>query len=91
VCRNAFRGPAFGQLDLAAHKKFSLLTERQTLEFRIEAFNVLNATNYISPTTNIGTVGATGILSPNASFGTFSGSSSVFPSRQVQLALRLAF
>lgn len=89
--RNAWRGPAFGQLDLAAHKKFSLLTERQTLEFRIEAFNVLNATNYISPTTNIGTVGATGVLSPNASFGTFSGSSSVFPSRQVQLALRLAF
>ncbi len=89
--RNAWRGPAFGQLDLAAHKKFALLTERQTLEFRIEAFNVLNATNYISPTTNIGTVGATGVLSPNASFGTFSGSSSVFPSRQVQLALRLAF
>jgi hypothetical protein len=89
--RNAWRGPAFGQLDLAAHKKFSLLSERQTLEFRIEAFNVLNATNYISPTTNIGTVGATGALSRNASLGTFSGSSSVFPSRQVQLALRFAF
>jgi hypothetical protein len=89
--RNNLRGPAFGQLDLAAHKKFSLLTDRQTLEFRVEAFNVLNATNYISPSTNIGTVSATGVLSPNASFGTFSGSTSVFPSRQVQLALRLAF
>jgi hypothetical protein len=89
--RNALRGPAFGQLDLAAHKKFSLLTDRQTLEFRIEAFNVLNATNYISPSTNIGTVSAAGVLSPNASFGQFSGSTSVFPSRQVQLALRLAF
>jgi len=89
--RNNLRGPAFGQLDLAAHKKFSLLTDRQTLEFRVEAFNVLNATNYISPSANIGTVSATGVLSPNASFGTFSGSTSVFPSRQVQLALRLAF
>ncbi|MBB5345873.1 hypothetical protein HDF10_003874 [Edaphobacter lichenicola] len=78
-------------MDLAAHKKFSLLSDRETLEFRVEAFNILNATNYISPTTNIGTVGATGVLSPNASFGTFSGSSSVFPSRQVQLALSLAF
>jgi TonB dependent receptor len=89
--RNAFHGPAFGQFDLAAHKTFSLPIEGPTLEFRIEAFNLFNATNYINPVTNIGTVGATGVLSPNASFGTFSGSSSVFPSRQVQLALRLAF
>lgn len=89
--RNNLRGPAFGQFDLAAHKRFALLTEGQTLEFRIEAFNVLNATNYISPNTSIGSVGATGVLSPNGSFGTFSGSTSVFPSRQVQLALRLAF
>jgi len=89
--RNDLRGPAFGQFDLAAHKKFTLLTDRQTLEFRVEAFNVLNATNYISPGQNIGTVSAAGVLTPNASFGTFSGSTSVFPSRQVQLAARLAF
>jgi Carboxypeptidase regulatory-like domain/TonB-dependent Receptor Plug Domain/TonB dependent receptor len=89
--RNILRGPAFGQFDLSAHKNFALFTETQSLEFRIEAFNVLNSTNYISPNTNIGTVGATGVLSPNASFGTFSGSTSVFPSRQVQVALRLAF
>jgi hypothetical protein len=89
--RNGLRGPAFGQFDLSAHKKFTLLTEGQTLEFRIEAFNVLNATNYISPNTSIGSVGATGLLSPNGSFGAFSGNSSVFPSRQVQAALRLAF
>ncbi len=89
--RNNLRGPAFGQFDVAAHKQFALLSEAQSLEFRIEAFNVLNATNYISPNTNIGSVGATGVLSPNGSFGTFSGSSSVFPSRQVQVALRLAF
>lgn len=89
--RNILRGPAYGQFDLSAHKKFPLLTEAQSLEFRIEAFNVLNATNYISPNMNIGTVAANGVLSPNGSFGSFSGSSSVFPSRQVQLALRLAF
>jgi hypothetical protein len=89
--RNDLRGPAFGQFDLSAHKRFGLLTEAQFLEFRIEAFNVLNATNYISPNTSIGSIGTTGVLSKNASFGTFSGSTSVFPSRQVQAALRLAF
>jgi hypothetical protein len=89
--RNNLRGPAFGQFNLAAHKRFNLLAEAQTLEFRVEAFNVLNATNYISPNTSIGTEGATGVLSKNGSFGAFSGSTSVFPSRQVQVALRLAF
>jgi hypothetical protein len=89
--RNDLRGPAFGQFDLSAHKRFTLKSEAQTLEFRIEAFNVLNATNYISPNTSIGTVSATGTLNPNASFGTFSGSASAFPSRQVQAALRFAF
>jgi hypothetical protein len=89
--RNNLRGPAFSQLDLSAHKRFTLLSDRQTLEFRVEAFNVLNATNYISPGQNIGTVSATGALSRNASFGSFSGSTNVFPSRQVQLALRLGF
>jgi hypothetical protein len=89
--RNVLRGPAMSQLDLAVHKKFTLFTEHQSLEFRMEAFNVLNATNYISPGQNIGTMSASGVLSPNASFGTYSGSTSVFPSRQVQFAMRLAF
>jgi len=92
AARNAFRGPAFGQFDLAAHKKFTLPNDRYSMEFRIEAFNVLNATNYISPGTSIGTVNSnSGAFTPSGSFGQFSGSSSVYPSRQVQLALRLAF
>ena len=90
--RNNLRGPSFGQLDLGAHKRFNLPQERYSAEFRIEAFNVLNATNYISPTSNIGTVNSnTGVFTPNASFGQFSGSTSVYPSRQVQVALRIAF
>jgi hypothetical protein len=90
--RNNLRGPAFGQFDLAAHKKFTLPDERYSAEFRIEAFNVLNATNYISPGSSIGTINSnTGALSPSGSFGQFTGSTSVYPSRQVQLALRLSF
>lgn len=80
--RNALRGPAFGQLDLGAHKKFDLGFEGTSLEFRIEAFNVLNATNYTLPDSNVS----------NGTFGQFSNSiSSVYPARQVQGALRLSF
>ena len=90
--RNDLRGPAFGQLDLAAHKTFSLGRDRYAAEFRIEAFNILNATNYISPTSSIGSVNSnSGVFSASSSFGQFTGSSSVYPSRQVQLALRLSF
>jgi hypothetical protein len=90
--RNDLRGPAFGQFDLAAHKKFTLPNERYSAEFRIEAFNVLNATNYISPGSSAGSINSnSGAFSASGSFGQFSGSTSVYPSRQVQLALRLAF
>ena len=90
--RNILRGPAFGQFDLAAHKRFALTPERVGLQFRLEAFNVLNSTNYISPTSNVATVnGTTGVPTYNSSFGTFTGSTSVYPSRQVQVALRLEF
>jgi hypothetical protein len=90
--RNDLRGPAFGQFDLAAHKRFTLPNDRYSAEFRIEAFNVLNATNYISPGSSAGSVNSnTGVFSASGSFGQFSGATSVYPSRQVQLALRLAF
>jgi hypothetical protein len=91
--RNVLRGPAFGQFDLAAHKKFTLSNnDRYSAEFRIEAFNVLNATNYISPSSSVGSVNSTsGTPSYGTGFGSFTGSTSVYPSRQVQLALRLAF
>ena len=50
-------------------------------EFRIEAFNVLNSTNFQYPDT---------ALTDGASFGTYT-ASNVYPSRQVQGALRLTF
>lgn len=81
--RNILRGPSYGDVDLAIHKTFALWGEHRTLQFRIEAFNALNATNYALPNSSV---------SAGASFGAFTSSqSSVYPSRQVQLALRLAF
>lgn len=78
--RNLLHGPAFGQLDLAAHKSFRLWSDASSLEYRMEAFNVLNATNYQTPDGNIS----------NGTLGAFT-ASSLYPSRQVQMALRLTF
>jgi len=90
--RNNLRGPAFGQFDLSAHKKFVLPNERYSAEFRIEAFNLFNAVNYISPSSNVGSLNSTsGAPTYSSSFGSFTGSTSVYPPRQVQLVLRLAF
>jgi hypothetical protein len=79
--RNILRGPAFGQLDLAAHKSVSLWSESSKLEFRIEAFNVLNSTNFQQPDSAI---------TDGASFGTYT-AANAYPARQVQLALRLTY
>lgn len=80
--RNILRGPAFAQLDLAAHKAFPLFSEARNLEFRIEAFNVLNSTNFQTPDSTV-TDGA-------ANFGNYT-AANAYPARQVQVALRLSF
>jgi len=77
--RNTLRNPAFYDLDFGLHKNFRLWSEDRYLQFRAEAFNLLNKTNFAPPST----------LSANSSgFGTFTGT---FPARQVQLALKLVF
>jgi glycerophosphoryl diester phosphodiesterase len=45
------RGPKFWQVDLAANKQMSL-GGRTRVELRIEAFNVLNRTNFAAPNAN---------------------------------------
>ncbi len=46
--RNIFRGPSYFNLDLGLTKKFDL-TERIKMQFRAEAFNVLNHANFDTP------------------------------------------
>jgi hypothetical protein len=79
--RNSLRGPAFAQMDLALHKTFPLWSESSKLEFRVEAFNVFNSTNFEYPDSAV---------TDGGSFGAYS-STVVYPSRQVQFALRLSF
>lgn len=76
--RNAVRGPAFWQADIGLHKQFQLWNETTRLEFRAEAFNILNRTNFGTPNGNISSAG----------FGTIT---SAFPARELQFALKLYF
>ncbi|MEJ7605581.1 MAG: hypothetical protein WKF37_04800 [Bryobacteraceae bacterium] len=75
--RNIVRGPNFRQLDLGLHKDFRI-SESSRIEFRAEAFNALNRTNFTSPDSN-------------RSNNTFGRISSTFPARELQLALKYIF
>ena len=50
--RNSIDGPAFGSLDASLNKSFAV-AEKTTLQFRAEAFNVTNHTNFILPVDDI--------------------------------------
>jgi hypothetical protein len=73
--RNSVRGPLFWQLDVAASKKFALVGAAR-IEFRLEAFNVLNRTNFRAPNGNRSAGG----------FGTITATSDP---RQLQLGFKL--
>ncbi len=48
IGRNALYGPGFGSVDFSVFKK-TALTEKIFAEFRVEAFNLFNRTNYANP------------------------------------------
>ncbi len=77
--RNSVRGPWFWQVDMVATKDFRLPFGDQTrLQFRVEAFNLLNKTNFLAPNAN----------RSSANFGTIT---STLDARQVQLGVKLLF
>ncbi|HVV45982.1 MAG TPA: hypothetical protein VHC72_12290, partial [Bryobacteraceae bacterium] len=76
--RNVAMMPAFFQTDFGLHKNFPI-AEGRYVQFRAEAFNLFNKTNFSSVTTT------------NANSSTFGIFDSTFPARQFQLALRLVF
>jgi hypothetical protein len=78
--RNVLRGRAYESVNLGLHKKFPLWSESSNLEFRAEAFNLLNSVNFQAPNADIS----------SSSFGSYT-SSNVYPARQLQVALRLSF
>jgi len=77
--RNALRGPNYWQWDLGINKRFKIpAREGMAVQFRSEFFNVLNHTNFGSPSSDI----------TSAAFGTIR---SALPARQIQFALKLLF
>jgi len=89
--RNIVRGPAFFQSDLGLHKQFPLFNETTRLEFRVEAFNLFNHTNFGTPDLNVSNI--TRDSSGNAiggTFGTFR-PGSTFPAREIQFGVKLYF
>jgi hypothetical protein len=81
--RNTFVGPSFVGWDTSLHKKIKI-TERVNMEFRAEAFNTLNHTNFQLP----GAHNATNNRINQANFGK---AGSTFNPRQMQLGLKISF
>jgi hypothetical protein len=73
--RNSVRGPNFWQLDLAVSKTFGIAGPMK-FEFRLEAFNLLNHTNFRAP-------------NGNRSAGAFGTITSTYDPRQLQLGFKL--
>ncbi len=84
--RNFFRGPGRTNLDMALAKT-TAITERVGVEFRVEAFNVFNHTEFANPDININS-GTFGQIT-TTDFG--NGLNIVHTERILQLALRVSF
>ncbi len=84
VVKGSFTGPGYTDWDAAIHRYFNF-TEKVTLQFRAEYFNVLNHTNFGDPTT----------VTSSSTFGRITGTTSnngfTNDPRIGQLSLKLAF
>jgi hypothetical protein len=78
VGRNILAGPGFVNLDFSLFRKFPL-TERFSLELRMESFNFTNTPHYNNPNTSFGAAG----------FGEVT--TAVQDQRQIQFGLKLAW
>ncbi|HYI93763.1 MAG TPA: carboxypeptidase regulatory-like domain-containing protein [Bryobacteraceae bacterium] len=76
--RNAVRGPGFKNFDIGIFKNF-IFSERWRLQYRAEAFNAFNNTNFSNPGGSFGT--------PN--FGRSTGTANA--QRSIQMGLKLYF
>lgn len=87
--RNTVRGPNYWQADLGLHKGFRLWSESSRLEFRMEAFNLFNRSNFQVPNTNASNIRiVNGAPAPGGGYGVIT---TTFPARQIQFALKLLF
>jgi hypothetical protein len=78
VGRNVLTGPGLVNLDLSVFRKFPL-TERTTLEFRMESFNFTNTPHFNNPNMGFGSAG----------FGEVT--TAIQDQRQIQFGIKLMF
>jgi hypothetical protein len=98
VGRNSLRGPAYFQFDLSGMKNFSI-TERVTMQFRADIFNLFNHPNFTGPDGGICTAIGLGTCTPNGNFGRVGGTIADADgtqigggtARQAQFSLRFSF
>jgi hypothetical protein len=91
--RNAVRGPGTVTFDVALSRTFKL-TERYSVQARMDAFNVLNHANFvgwISPAGTVQSYSAFSSNSNNVSAATFGRINSAFDPRILQFALKVYF
>jgi len=90
--KSLFRGPWLNNWDMSLFKRISLPSQRVKLEFRAEAYNVFNRTNFTSMDTRarftLDTTNGNTLRQTNSAFGDFT---AAYPKRRIQLALRLRF
>lgn len=90
--RNAIQGPGVFNIDFEVHKEFHMFyKENHVLQFRFEAFNVLNHPNWGMPSLNILAGSAQpGMPStaPHTGFGVITNAATM---RQIQLGLKYSF
>jgi hypothetical protein len=78
--RNQLSGPGLQRVDLSLFKNIPL-TERFDLEFRTEAFNVMNTAQFAFPNAALG----------NAAYGIISSTANAYNPRLLQFAVRIKF
>ncbi|MBC7798663.1 MAG: TonB-dependent receptor, partial [Pyrinomonadaceae bacterium] len=66
--RNALRGPGFSQVDFSIFKN-TRITEKTSLQLRVEIFNLLNRTNFADPSGGLRIDAFSGSLNRTANFG----------------------
>jgi hypothetical protein len=99
--RNQLFGPGLQRVDLSLFKNFDIY-ERLKLEFRTEAFNVLNTAQFINPNSSLSltpcstTAPCSGGypvagFQPVSTFGTITSTANAYNPRLLQFAVRLKF
>jgi hypothetical protein len=97
--RNQLYGPGLQRVDLSLFKNFDLYKEGLKLEFRTEAFNVLNTAQFVNPNASVSltpcTTACNGYsvtgFTPVSTFGTITSTANAYNPRIIQFAARLKF